>query len=253
MTARDITGIADLRDSLRRSETMSTLGTLVAGVAHEVRNPLFSISATLDAFDINYGEREEYREYIDALQSQVERLSQLMRDLLEYGRPNHLYISEGSIGDILTSAIKTCKELAADSSVQVVKRDNTTGILAMDQARVAQVFSNILANAIQFSPKGGSVKITAEEVFQDDRLWIKCVVEDQGPGFRQEDIGRVFEPFFTRRRGGTGLGLAIVQRIIDEHGGAIFASNGPLGGACVTVLLPAALQAGATGEVNDKG
>ncbi|HEY6332510.1 MAG TPA: ATP-binding protein, partial [Blastocatellia bacterium] len=245
VTARDVTGMAELQDSLHRIETMSTMGTLVAGVAHEVRNPLFSISATLDAFDINYGGREEYREYITALRIQVDRLSKLMRELLEYGRPTKLDMSEGNIGDIFTSAINACEPLASDLGVRIVRLDKPTPSVAMDHGRIVQVFGNILENAVQYSPRGAIVNIAAEKVLHGDAPWVRCVIEDSGPGFREEDINRIFEPFFTRRRGGTGLGLAIVQRIVEEHRGTISASNRSAGGACVTVMLPAVVAVNA--------
>jgi len=98
---------------------------------------------------------------------------------------------------------------------------------------------NLIENALQHSPAGGTVRLTAALVRSEGRIWVECVVEDSGPGIRAEDLPHVFEPFFTRRRGGTGLGLSIVERIVADHGGTLAAQNRPEGGARLTVRLPA--------------
>jgi signal transduction histidine kinase len=99
-----------------------------------------------------------------------------------------------------------------------------------------QVFQNLIENAVQHSAPGGTVVI--EQGGAEDKKWICYKIKDSGPGFAQSDLPKIFEPFFTRRRGGTGLGLSIVQRIVDEHGGEIAAANRPEGGAVLTVKLP---------------
>jgi signal transduction histidine kinase len=103
---------------------------------------------------------------------------------------------------------------------------------------MVQVFENVLENALQHSPRGAAVVVEAAELLLDNRHWLECRICDSGPGLPEEDIGRIFEPFFTRRRGGTGLGLSIVRRIVDQHGGRVFAENRSSGGSCVTVRLP---------------
>ena len=108
--------------------------------------------------------------------------------------------------------------------------------LTVDRARVVQVFENLLENAIQHSAPGGRVTLRAESA--NGGSGVRFLVEDSGPGFRSEDLARVFEPFFTRRRGGTGLGLSIVQRIVEQHEGEIAAANRPGGGATMTVTRP---------------
>ncbi len=242
LVAREITGVVRLQESLHRTRTMSAMGSLVAGVAHEVRNPLFGISATLDAFEARFGGREEYRQYVAVLRGELERLSHLMGDLLEYGKPPSLELSDGAIGDVIAEAMRGCAPLAEKAGVSV------TSALApglpsapMDRRRLTQVFQNLLDNALRHAPPRSTVIVEAEATHVEGEDWIDCRVQDEGPGFRPEDLPRIFDPFFTRRRGGTGLGLSIVQRIVEEHGGRIFAGNRPEGGAVVTVRLPAGL------------
>src|SRR5215510_7148409 len=105
----------------------------------------------------------------------------------------------------------------------------------MDEKGLSLVFSNLIKNAIQHSPPGATVHVEAEEISLDNQLWVECRVKDSGPGFQTEDLPKVFDPFFTKRRGGTGLGLSIVQRIVQEHGGVIKAGSRREGGAEIVI------------------
>ena len=236
---RDITPMVELQESLRRSETMSTMGALVAGVAHEVRNPLFCISATLDALEAKYFNQEGQRQYLDVLKREITRLNNLMSDLLEYGKPAKLDLVEESLQVVIDRAIQNCSVLAEQSQVRVM---NTAGLrditLQMDQMRMTEVFQNIIDNAIRHSPAGAAVRIRAQEWEADGQPWISCFIEDNGPGISNSDLPKIFQPFFTKRRGGTGLGLPIVQRIVEAHGGKVVAYNHPKGGAVLRVSLP---------------
>ena len=238
VVARDITDLVRLQESLRRSETMSAMGALVAGVAHEVRNPLFGISATLDAFESRFGRRKDFRRYFDVLQVEVKRLSELMHQLLDYGKPARLDLAAVTPDEVMALAATACEPLASRSGVDVaVRSESGLPQLHVDRGRIAQVFQNLLENAIQHSSRGKTVLFRAERA-NGDRDGVRFAVEDAGPGFLPTDLHRVFEPFFTRRRGGTGLGLSIVQRIVEQHGGEVLASNLPSGGAAMTVFLP---------------
>jgi signal transduction histidine kinase len=231
----DVTAIARMEDDLQRSERMSSIGALVAGVAHEVRNPLFGISATLDAFEARFG-GEQYQRYTRALRDQLQRMNELMYDLLELGRPASSVLAPGAIAPVITTALSSVHILALRSGVSLrTQLAPDLPDVPMDRPRLLQVFENLLRNAIQHSATGSIVEVHAAR--QGDRVAIR--VEDRGPGFRDEDLPRVFEPFFTRRRGGTGLGLSLVQRIVDDHHGQIEARNREGGGASVRVALSA--------------
>jgi signal transduction histidine kinase len=234
-------GQARLQASLRRSETMAVMGSLVGGVAHEVRNPLFGISSTLDAFEARFGSRQEFQPYMRVLRGELDRLTELMRELLEYGRPASLELSPDRIEEVIAEAIHACEPLAKRTNVEIVNhiRQAFPPVL-MDRRRLLQAFQNLFANAMQHSPSGGIVEVEAQAVRDEDEVWIDCVIKDSGSGFPPEDLPRIFEPFFTRRRGGTGLGLSIVQRIVEEHHGTISAGNRLEGGAVMAVRLPVA-------------
>jgi signal transduction histidine kinase len=230
---------ARLQNSLRRTETMSALGALVAGVAHEVRNPLFGISSTLDAMDARFGAQEMYQRYMQVLRGELERLNELMRELLEYGKPPAQTFATAPIEEVVAEAIATCEPLAKRASVTIANRLPTAPMpILMERPRMVQVFSNLIENAIQHTPAGGAVTLRAGEVDDDGRRWVECAVEDSGPGIEPEDLRQIFDPFFSRRRGGTGLGLSIVHRIVEEHGGRVAAANRSSHGAVLTLRLP---------------
>lgn len=229
----------NLQAELRRTETMSAMGALVAGVAHEVRNPLFSISSTLDAMNARFAGREEFGRYAKTLHAEVDRLGRLMRDLLEYGKPPVHDFSQESVCEIIEQALKYCLPLAGKSGIILSNRVAATlPAMRAQRARLIQVFQNLIQNAILHSPAGGTVTVEAERVEEAGQHWLCCRVSDEGSGFKPDELPHIFQPFFTRRRGGTGLGLPIVQRIIDEHRGRVTASNRPEGGACLTLYLP---------------
>jgi signal transduction histidine kinase len=110
--------------------------------------------------------------------------------------------------------------------------------LMVDRRRLSKVFVNLIENAIQHSPAGSTVTVEACEVYEAQQRWIDCSVKDCGSGILDEDKPKIFEPFFSKRRGGTGLGLAIADRIMGEHGGKLIAGNNPEGGACMTARFP---------------
>jgi signal transduction histidine kinase len=234
---------AQLESSLRRNEMMAVMGSLVAGVAHEVRNPLFAISSTLDAFENRFADRGEYQRYLGVLRAEVNRLTGLMQALLEYGKPASQEFVQDSIEDVLRQAVRSYEPLAEGLNVRFTETDRSDrSLVRMDRERLLQVFQNLIENAVQHSPPGGSVVIEVAEVCEEGQSWISCEIKDSGPGFPQGDLAKIFEPFFTRRRGGTGLGLSIVQRIVEEHGGRIAADNRPEGGAVITVRFPLVQQ-----------
>jgi PAS domain S-box-containing protein len=240
LTFRDVTEFMKLQEQLRQSRVMEAMGSLVAGVAHEVRNPLFSISATVDAIEAIYGKQLAFKDHTTLLRSQVGRLTQLTRDLIDYGRPQALQRMPTELGEIVRRAGKACSTLLEKRGVRVEER-LSPGLprLDVDGARIEQALENLLANAIQHSPTGAVVTVSgALDAIAGERF-VRCSVEDEGPGLAPEDLARVFEPFFTRRKGGTGLGLAIVRRIVSAHGGRAYAANRKQGGACFTLWLPA--------------
>lgn len=231
---RDITRLVTLQESVRRGEQLAAMGELVAGVAHEVRNPLFGMGVTLDVYEPLVNHDADSADMFKALRTWIERLNQLMEDLLQYGKSWRVDLREGCLGEVIEQAVAQTMPLADQQHVRIrVERGNDLTML-MDPARLVHAVQNVILNAVQHSAAEAEVTVTAE---RNDGM-IECLVRDSGPGFNPKDMPRVFQPFFTNRRGGTGLGLSIVQRIVDEHGGVVVAENGAGGGAVVRMRFP---------------
>jgi signal transduction histidine kinase len=240
LTLYDVTEKVALQESVRRNAVMSAMGALVAGVAHEVRNPLFGISAILDAMEMHFKDDETYNKFNGILRKELGRLTSLMSELLEYGKPPSVELAKEQIAPVVKKALYTTHSLAEKHKVRInCEIDENLPPIMLESSRLLQVFQNLLENALQHSPTDQTVYFTVKSRKINQRRYIECVIRDEGKGFNVEDLPKIFDPFFTRRRGGTGLGLSIVQRIVEEHHGEITAENHPSGGAVITFRLPA--------------
>ncbi|HYC87721.1 MAG TPA: ATP-binding protein [Thermoanaerobaculia bacterium] len=232
---RDTTELTRLQESVRRGEQLAALGELVAGVAHEVRNPIFGMGLTVDALQELLPDDPSVMELFGILRIWLDRLNRLMESLLEYGKTWSLDLREGTIDSVLAGVVDGCRQIAAQSSIAVDAEIEPGLPMLMDAARLAHAFENLINNAIQHSKPEQRVRVRVRAA---GPTTIECEVRDHGPGFDAVDLPKIFQPFFTRRRGGTGLGLSIVQRVVDEHGGTIAARNADDGGAVVTMRFP---------------
>ena len=216
----------------------------VANVSHELRTPLTSIRGALAmVLDGEASVDGESRELLTAAHRSANRLLALVNDLLDLEGigSGELSVEKGdcSLATALELAAETVRPLAADAGV-VLTIAPTALKLSGDEERLAQVFINVLANAVRFSPRGGVVNVTVESHGDQARI----MVDDQGPGVPPEFRESIFEPFkqvkgsARHKKGGTGLGLAISQALVRAHGGSIDVGDGPGGGARFTLALP---------------
>jgi len=255
---RDLGDIRAMRAEARRKDRLATIGEVVAGVAHEIRNPLFGISSVAQILMTEVQFDPEHQELLGAMQAEIKRLNSLVEDLLNYGRPSTLQRAPQALEQIWDEILGLAKEELTEARVRVTRDiDGELPLVLADGNKLRQVFLNLLRNAIQATPPGGQITIRlhraphsalppavqrslAEQVAAVDptRGYVASVVTDTGVGILAADLERVFDLFFTTKSTGSGLGLAICRRIVEDHGGAIGIESTEHVGTTATVALP---------------
>jgi two-component system, NtrC family, sensor histidine kinase PilS len=239
---KDLTQIIRMKAELKRADHLAAIGELSAHIAHEVKNPLASISGSVQL--ICQGERIDAsdKKLLDIIVRETERLNSLINDFLAYARPPQPL----KIPVLFRQLIMDMSSLlSADPRFKnVVINNNCPEHLKVpvDRDLIRQVFLNLFLNAAEAMPNGGMIRIDADdcESFNNADGKVKITFADTGSGMTGDDMKRVFEPFFTTKSGGTGLGLATVYRIIESHGGTIFVDSVVDTGTKFTILLPVA-------------
>jgi two-component system, NtrC family, sensor kinase len=223
-------------NGLVQTEKMSALGQLSAGIAHEIRNPLFAVRNDLDFLQRNYCQDEEQREVYRSMGEGVQRISGIVSAVLGYARPHQPQFGRHSLSEVLRSTMALLgKQLAKEHFKVSIEVDEDVPELEVDLHKMEQVFVNLLTNAMRArSGATGQIRITARRVEEQ----VEVRVSDDGIGISAADLPRVFDPFFTQSGDGTGLGLTIVRRIIHQHHGSIEVQSEPGQGATFTFWLP---------------
>jgi two-component system sensor histidine kinase HydH len=233
---RDITEILHLKKEMERSRRLASLGSLAAGVAHEIRNPLSSIKGFATFFKERYHNNPEDRKTAEIMVQEVERLNRVISQLLEFARPMDMNRRWNSIQEIIRHTLKMIEGEAGEKKISL-RADIPTepGNIFIDADKITQVMLNLYLNAISAMERGGTLGVALS--LPDDRM-VQIDVSDTGAGIDEENLLRIFDPYFTTKPSGTGLGLAIVYRIIESHGGEIRVESERGKGTKVTVLLP---------------
>lgn len=222
--------------AVRRSERLAALGQLTAGLAHELRNPLGTIRASAEMLKKVSGGEGVASEMTDYIREEVDRANSLVTRFLEFARPLPLKPAPTDVHEVIDRAVLQYDRSADRPEVSVYKNyDPAVRPVTMDGEWMERVFYNLLRNAAEASPAGGSVTVKTRPVDG----FVEIAVIDRGTGITAEHRESIFNPFFTTKPNGVGLGLAIVSKIIDEHGGQILVESEPDKGAVFRVLLPA--------------
>lgn len=236
VTIEDVSEVKALTDQLIRADRLAAMGELTAGVAHEVRNPLGIIRASVQLVEESGYDRDRVLEATSVMKQEIDRLDRVIKALLDFGRPSKPYLRPTDIGEVIEDVMLFTRRFAGQSHVIISANDvrELPKIMA-DPDQMKQVFVNLISNAVQaMDVTGGIINISGRA--DDDFLSI--IVSDNGPGIPAADIKKVFDPFYSTRDAGTGLGLTIVHRIVDEHDGHIEVVSTPEQGTSFTVSLP---------------
>ncbi len=233
---RDTSEVRRLQEEVERTRRLASLGSLAAGVAHEIRNPLSSIKGFAIYFKERYRQNAEDGQIADVMVKEVERLNRVIGQLLEFSRPVSVQRRDAALPDLVRHALKVIEPDAAKAGVEI-RTEFAPGLptVRIDPDRFHQVLLNLLLNAIQAMEGGGTLTLS---VAPDGDGRMRIAVSDTGKGIAPENLDRIFDPYFTTRPAGTGLGMAIVQRIVEAHGGEIRVESTPGRGTTVLVFLP---------------
>jgi two-component system sensor histidine kinase HydH len=233
---RDLSELQHLRKEVERSQRLAAVGSLAAGVAHEIRNPLSSLKGFATYFRQRYGEVPDDVKVADIMIQEVDRLNRVITELLEFSRPMEMKRKAADLANLVRHVLRTVEGQAREKEI-TVKTALPPGFpeAFIDPDRMTQVFLNLFLNALAAMEKGGVLSVS---VTRHDGGSLRVTVTDSGAGIRKEDLGRVFDPYYTTKPSGTGLGLAIVHRIVEAHGGEIRLESEPGKGTTFTILLP---------------
>lgn len=232
---RDLREIRGLQEEVRRSERLAALGRLAAGMAHEIRNPLSSIRGFAQYFQKLLQGRAEEQGYAAVMIKEVDRLNRVIAELLDFARPKKLRRETHSMVEILEHALALLQPELARKKVEI-DRAYPPGLseMAVDRDQLAQAFLNLLLNALDSMDGAGRVRIGIRE----SGSAVEVSISDTGRGIPPEDLGKVFEPFFSTKTKGAGLGLAIVHQIVESHGGEIGVESRESAGTTFRLTLP---------------
>ncbi len=228
-------------EQMKRADRLASIGEMAAGIAHEIKNPLAGIAGVIQVLKKDLPPGDQKRSVLEEVLSQVERMDKAVRNLLSFARPPEPKMTLVDINEVIGKLLDFLAPQFAKYAI-TSERKFASGIpwLSLDPDLMQQAFLNIALNAIQAMPEGG--KFTAETRIASPAAdvpgQVTVIFTDTGKGISQENVSKIFSPFFTTRQQGTGLGLSITQRIIEQHGGEINVASQQSKGASFTITMP---------------
>lgn len=235
---QDLTQIKEMEERLKRSDRLAAVGQLASGMAHEIRNPLASISGSVQLLMEEGRFSEDEAHLMKIVLREADRLNKLLSDFLAFARPAPLRHGEVDIASMLD---ELADMVAADkrfTAIRILKEYSSCCRIALDGRQLRQALWNLVINAAEAICGGGTIRLGI------DRKAGTIFVEDSGPGIPREIRAKVFDPFFTTKEKGTGLGLATVYSIVEQHGGSIDIREGKGGGTRLIIHLSQAFKDG---------
>lgn len=245
-------GQRELEERLRHAEQLSALGQMASGIAHEIRNPLNLINLSIDHLRSQFPnwdaiKQKEAEEIISNVKVEIYRLNQMIENFLKYGKPLRLHFSEVCVDLILQEVVRLAQHNADEQRIEIVVRaDRQIPKIEADPEQLKTCLINVVLNAIQAMPQGGKLEIEVRSEPSPENAnagnpadgSVLLRFRDTGAGISEDDLKKIFEPYFTTKKLGIGLGLALTKRIIEEHGGTIDVESQLQQGTVVTIHLP---------------
>ena len=235
---RDLTDQKLMEDQMERKQRLTAMGELASGVAHEIRNPLNSISTILQQLDKDFtptNDAEEYHELSNIVYSEINRINQTVKDFLHFAKPEEIKPEPFMLDTLLKQLHLQYKGVLDKQNIQMTIKQNWAGSVTWDFNKMKQVFINLIDNAKDAIIEGGTISINVEKSTNND---ISIQIVDDGIGMSDTAQPNVFNLYYTTKAKGTGIGLSIVQRIIFEHKGTITINSKKDVGTTVSIVLP---------------
>jgi hypothetical protein len=217
------------QELIQRADRMASIGELASGIAHEIRNPLAGMQGAIQILGDGFPAGDKRREITDEMEKQIYRLERLVKDLLNYAKPvptNYLPTDINQLVDKVLSFFITQRGRKVDMTIEK-KFSSPLPETMIDPSSMEQAFLNIILNAQNAMPRGGALRVSTsvsnqkEHTQEDGHQEVQIIFEDTGIGIREENLQKIFNPFFSTRSDGTGLGLSITKNIVEQHGGKI--------------------------------
>lgn len=236
-------------EQLRHADRLKTVGQLSAGIAHELGTPLNVVSGHAKMILSGESTVQEVAESADVIIAQTEHIAAIIRQLLDFARPNKPSFAEVDLVSVSRHTVKMLAHLAAEKKVQLVLEEASQPVIARaDDGQIGQALLNLIVNALQAVKPKCSVFVRVHHATvvppngQEALDWACIDVRDEGPGISSDDLPRIFDPFFTTKAAGegSGLGLSVSRGIVEEHGGFIDVKSTVLQGSCFSIFLPRA-------------
>jgi len=235
---QDVTEARRLARQVEEAERFATIGKLAASIAHDIRNPLASISGAVQLLERSEETSEDDRRLMAIVGRETDALNRWITDFLTFARPQMGEPMEIDLGDVVRETVTVLLHDAASASIEAATRVEPGQLVRADPNYLRQVLWNVLNNALQAMPHGGRLEVSVEALSERPGLWTRLTVTDSGPGIPPEVQPRIFEPFFTTKKSGTGLGLATARRVVLELGGELHFHTEPGQGTSFYVDLP---------------
>lgn len=246
---RDLTRIKDLEEEVKRKERLAALGTLAAGVAHEIRNPMGAVKGATQLLKAEINDSRNLNEYCSVIVKEIERIDGIIESLLDIARPMRFIFKPVNIHQVIDKVLFLMQKNFKEKDILCIRIfDPSLPLITADEGRLAQVFMNIISNSCDAMIKSGrliiTTKIASDSFFSridtgsGFNSMIEISIADEGRGIPKEIKDRVFDLFFTTKDKGTGLGLSICHRIIEEHKGLIRVQSEEEQGTTFTIYLP---------------
>ena len=227
------------QDKLIQAEKLASLGRLTADIAHEIRNPLSALGGFGRRLQKSVTEKKQ-KEYAAIIVSEADRLEQVLRDVLTFSREARFHFNKVSVNGIVEKSVNLFRENCREQSINVEVLYDTDLPVLIEKDQVEQAANNLISNAIDTMPDGGTLTVTTQKEQANDITYVAVHISDTGEGIPEEKLPLIFEPFYTTKKigHGTGLGLSISRKIVEEHGGFIQAKNRTEKGLTVSMYFP---------------